>query len=63
MKTFFYLLCMSASFLCAWLLLRSYLKSRYRLLLWSGLCFIGLTLNNLLLAVDKMIYVQTDLLT
>jgi len=63
MSAFIYALCMSTSFLCAWLLLRSYLKSRYRLLLWSGLCFSGLTLNNLLLVLDKMIFPQNDLLT
>lgn len=63
MPALIYALCMSTSFLCAWLLLRSYLKSRYRLLLWSGLCFSGLTLNNLLLVFDKMIFPHNDLLT
>jgi len=38
--------------LCAILLLRAYLKVRQRLLLWSGLCFAGLTLSNLLIFVD-----------
>lgn len=37
---------------CAWLLLRSYLRSRARLLLWSSLCFIGLAVNNVLLLLD-----------
>lgn len=58
-----YALCASTSFLCAWLLLRSYAASRYRLLLWSGLCFCGLTLNNVLLAVDKLVFPDVDLLT
>ncbi len=36
---------------CAVLLLRGFARSRARLLLWSGLCFIALALNNLLLFV------------
>jgi hypothetical protein len=40
---------------CAWLLLRAYARSRYKLLLWGGLCFLGLTLNNALLVVDKLL--------
>jgi hypothetical protein len=37
---------------CAVLLLRGFARSRSRLLLWSGLCFAGLTLSNALLFVD-----------
>ncbi|HSE87199.1 MAG TPA: DUF5985 family protein [Candidatus Binatia bacterium] len=40
---------------CTWLLWRAYYRSRYRLLLWGGLCFFGLTLNNALLVVDKLL--------
>jgi hypothetical protein len=47
--------CALAALLCAGLLLRAYRRSRYRLLLWSGLCFVGLTLNNLLVVVDELI--------
>jgi hypothetical protein len=47
--------CALAALLCASLLLRAYRRSRYRLLLWSGLCFVGLTLNNLLVVVDELI--------
>ncbi len=36
---------------CAVLLLRGFARSRARLLLWSGLCFCALALNNLLLCV------------
>jgi hypothetical protein len=43
------------------LLLKSYARSRYRLLLWSGLCFAGLTLNNLLLVLDKLVFPAFDL--
>jgi hypothetical protein len=38
--------------LCALLLLRAYARVRQRLLLWSGLCFAGLTLSNVLVVVD-----------
>ena len=47
-----YVLCAATSGLCAVLLLRGYAKTRARLLFWSGLCFTGLALNNLLLVVD-----------
>src|SRR6185312_15285826 len=42
------------AFLCACLLLRGYSRSRYRLLLWGGLCFVGLTACNILLIIDKV---------
>ena len=51
----FYGLCMLTALLCTVLLLRAFSRSRYRLLLWGGLCFFGLTLNNALLVIDKMI--------
>jgi Family of unknown function (DUF5985) len=41
--------------LCAVLLLRAYASVRKRLLLWSGLCFSGLTLANALLIVDLQV--------
>ena len=56
-----YTLCALAASLCAWLLLRAYARSRYRLLLWGGLCFVGLTLNNVLLVVDKLLVPYIDL--
>ena len=58
-----YALCTMAAGLCAWLLLKAYSKTRYKLLLWAGLCFIGLTLNNALLVVDRMLIPQVDLFT
>jgi hypothetical protein len=54
---------MLSSGLCAWLLLRGYFRSRYRLLLWGGICFLGLTLNNALLVVDKMMFPDINLFT
>ena len=44
-----YVLCALTSIACAVLLLRGYFRTRVRLLLWSGLCFVGLALNNALL--------------
>lgn len=64
MAAVIYALCAFTSLLCAILLLRSYSISRYRLLLWSGICFVIITLNNLLLMLDKLILpTQVDLLT
>lgn len=59
-----YALCALTALLCTWLLLRGYHQSRYKLLLWGGLCFLGLTLNNALLMVDKLVFpTQVDLFT
>lgn len=56
-----YLLCVFTSVACAMLLIRSYLKTRDRLLLWSSLCFVGLALNNVLLFVDRFVLPNVDL--
>lgn len=48
-----YILCGLTSLVVAALLLRGYKRSGVRLLLWSGLCFVFLTVNNILLFVDK----------
>jgi hypothetical protein len=59
--TVVYVLCAITSCLCAVLLLRGFLASRTRLLLWSGLCFCFLAANNVLLVFDKVIVTGTDL--
>ena len=56
-----YSLCAVTALLCAWLLLRAYSRSRYRLLLWGGICFVGLTLNNILVMIDKYVVPFMDL--
>ncbi|MFP5286060.1 MAG: DUF5985 family protein [Thermoanaerobaculia bacterium] len=56
-----YALCALTSGLCAALLLRAWLSSRARLLLWSTLSFVGLTLNNLLLFADLIVFPEIDL--
>jgi len=61
MANVIYGLCALTSLLCAVLLLQAYFRGRYRLLLWSGLCFAGLALTNLLLVVDKIVLPEVDL--
>jgi hypothetical protein len=43
------------------MLLRGYAKRRVRLLFWSGLCFLGLMLENVLLYVDFVMMPHVDL--
>lgn len=56
-----FVLCALTSLACAVLLLRGYRETRVRLLLWSGLCFVGLGINNLLLIVDVHVVPNVDL--
>jgi hypothetical protein len=58
-----YFLCALTSLACAVLLLRAYLGTRARLLLWSGLCFGALTLNNVLLVLDRLVLTEVNLST
>ena len=58
-----YVLCALTSAACALLLLRAYRQTRVRLLLWSGLCFVGFALNNLVLIIDERMAPATDLST
>lgn len=61
MKPAVYILCTLVSLICALLLLRGYRNGRHRLLLWSGLCFSGLTLANALMFVDLVLLPDLDL--
>ena len=56
-----YTLCALTALTCTYLLLQAFRRSGYRLLLWSALCFAGLTLNNVLLVVDKIFLPLVDL--
>ncbi len=56
-----YVLCAITSGICALLLLRGWFQSRSRLLMWSAGCFVLLTLNNVLLVADRLIWTGTDL--
>jgi hypothetical protein len=44
------------------LLFRAYGRSDLRLLLWSALCFVGLSIGNTLLFIDLVVYPDVDLL-
>jgi hypothetical protein len=61
MATLVYALCALTSLACSILLLRGYARNRVRLLLWSGLCFAGLALNNIILLVDMRVVPDIDL--
>lgn len=63
MAPIIYTLCALTSLVCAVLLLRAYRDSRYRLLFWAGLCFVGLTINNVLMVMDKVFFAQETMLT
>lgn len=56
-----YVMCALTSLACAWLLLSRYRQSGHRLLFWSGLCFTAMTVNNVILIFDKLIFPQADL--
>ncbi len=61
-KFLLFLLAALTSFGCMVLLFRGYARTGVRLLLWSGLCFIFLTANNVLLFVDLVVLpTQIDL--
>ncbi|HEU4620309.1 MAG TPA: DUF5985 family protein [Gammaproteobacteria bacterium] len=55
-RFFLFLLAVLTSAACMVLLFRGYAKSRVRLLLWSALCFIFLSLNNALLFIDTIVF-------
>jgi len=61
MAAMVYILGALTSLACAVLLLRGYSRGRKRLLLWSGLCFAGLALSNLLIFVDLILLPGRDL--
>lgn len=46
---------------CGILLSRAYAASGKRLLLWSGVCFFGLSLSNLLVFIDLVLLPAVDL--
>ena len=59
MAAVFILTCVT-TLLCAVLLLRGYAHSRMRLLLWSGLCFTGLSIHYLFVISDLLLFPKTD---
>ncbi|HJT75789.1 MAG TPA: DUF5985 family protein [Gemmataceae bacterium] len=61
MESAVYLLCAATALACCVLLLRGYRRSRARLLLWCGLFFLALTVENVVLFLDLVVFVETDL--
>lgn len=60
MAAIVFILCALTSAACMVLLIRGYLATRTRLLLWSSLGFCALALNNLLLVADRLIFPHID---
>ena len=58
--TLVYLLCFATSTLCAFLLGRSFRRTRSRLLFWSALCFGLLALVNFVVVLDMLVYPEID---
>jgi cytochrome bd-type quinol oxidase subunit 2 len=56
-----YIMCFIASMVCAVMLLRGFRRTGTRLLLWSGLCFSFLCLNNLAVLFDILVFPALDL--
>ena len=53
---FVYILCSATSVAVAVALFRSYRRTSVRFLLWSALCFVGLSLSNFVLVLDMVIF-------
>lgn len=58
-----YILTIVTTLFCSILLLRAYARVRNRLLLWSGLCFAVLTIDNVLMFADLVLLPAIDLYT
>jgi len=56
-----YLLCAATALVCSGLLLRGYRRSSTRLLVWCGLFFLSMALENLILFYDLIIVPEIDL--
>lgn len=62
MAALIFALCALTSLASFVLLARSYGRTRSRLLFWSAWCFLLLTVNNVLLVLDKVVWpVEVDL--
>jgi hypothetical protein len=56
-----YSLAALTSLACMLLLFRAHARTGLRLLFWSALCFVGLSINNLLLFLDLIVFPDFDL--
>ena len=58
--TLVYSLCFATSALCAFLLGRSFRRTRSRLLFWSAACFVLLAGVNFVVVLDMLVYPEID---
>jgi hypothetical protein len=56
-----FILCAATCLLCAIMLFRGYARTQVRLLFWSGLCFVGLMADNLMLYADLFVFPDVSL--
>jgi uncharacterized membrane protein len=56
-----YLLSFVTSAVCGWLLVRSYVANRTKLLLWCAACFVLLAINNFFVVTDMLVLRDIDL--
>lgn len=63
MAMLIYALCAFTAMLCAVALLLGARRRGSRMLFWSGLCFVGLTITNTLIVVDAADLLRYDLRT
>jgi hypothetical protein len=59
--TFVYLLCFATSAGCGGILVRSYIRTRTTLLLWTAACFVLLAVNSFLVIVDLVLLPNVNL--
>lgn len=55
-----YFLCTLTSLACSFLLLRGHFATGSRLLMWGGLCFGFLAVNNIVLIIDVVVLPEID---
>lgn len=63
MGALIYSMCALTALTAFVLLLRAWRRTRAHMLLWSSLCFAGLTASNFLLVADKLFLPEISLLT
>ena len=61
MEGLIYLLCAASALACGVLVLRGFRRSGVRLLLWCGLFFLSLALENIILFIDLILVPEMDL--
>jgi hypothetical protein len=60
-KIVLYTVAVLSSLACTVLLFRGSARRRIRLLMWSAICFAGLTVNNVVLFLDLVVFPELDL--